>query len=164
MDPGAGRILDEEAQRARIEEEYRRLMHERRLRAARVHLRGGELGLAERAARDALHFDPASREAQALLRRIQSALGNRAATADDLLETALEAERVRREELVVVLRAHLERARKAAAAGDYERAGRDYERVLNILTTTPHLGGEREGMEAAARAGLKRLAEEKRRE
>ena len=125
-------MLDAEAQRLLVEQEQRTVMFKLRLEHARKLLRAGQYGAAERAAKDALLFDPSSKEAFELLTQVQRALGKRAGTASDLLGTASHEESVRYEEHVAALRAALSRAEKATQVGDWDAAEEHLQRAVYL--------------------------------
>ncbi|MFB3067186.1 MAG: hypothetical protein ACE10D_11815, partial [Planctomycetota bacterium] len=58
MPAGGESMLQDEAEKARVEGEWSRVMYARRIRDARRYLRAGQLKLAETASADALRFDP----------------------------------------------------------------------------------------------------------
>ena len=98
MPAGGDSMLQDEAEKSRVEGEYSRVMYARRIRDARRYLRAGQLKLAETASADALRFDPSSQEAFDLQAQIQRALGRRGGEATTLLADADAGEKIRREE------------------------------------------------------------------
>ena len=125
-------LLDTEAQRLLVEQEQRMVMFELRLEHAHKLFRAGAYGAAEKAAKDALLFNPSSKEAFELLAQIQRALGVRAGTATDLLTTASQEERARYEEHIAALAAALSRADKAKHVGDWDAAEEHLQRAVNL--------------------------------
>ncbi len=125
-------MLDKEARRLLVEQEQRMVMFDLRLEHARKLLRAGQYGAAEKAAKDALLFNPSSKEAFELLTQIQHALGVRAGTAADLLTTVSQEESARYEEHVAALRAALRRAHKAQQADDWDAAEEHFQRAVYL--------------------------------
>ncbi len=85
MPAGSEGMLQDEAEKSRVEGEYSSVMYARRIRDARQYLRAGQMKLAETAVADALRFDPSSREAFSLQSQIQRALGLRGCEGTTLL-------------------------------------------------------------------------------
>ncbi len=125
-------MLDTEARRLLVEQEQRMVMFHLRLEHARKLLRAGQYGAAEKAAKDALLFNPSSKEAFELLTQIQRALGVRAGTAADLLTTVSQEEGARYEEHIAALRAALRRAHKAMQADDWDAAEEHFQRAVYL--------------------------------
>ncbi len=125
-------MLDTEARRLLVEQEQRMVMFDLRLEHARKLLRAGQYGAAEKAAKDALLFNPSSKDAFELLTQIQRALGVRAGTAADLLTTVSQEECARYEEHIAALRAALRRAHKAQQADDWDAAEEHFQRAVYL--------------------------------
>ncbi|MCZ6572165.1 MAG: hypothetical protein O7C98_03240 [Planctomycetota bacterium] len=157
-------MLEREARRLLVEQEQRMVMFHLRLEHARKLLRAGAYGAAEKAAKDALLFNPSSKDAFELLTQIQRALGVRAGTAADLLTTVSQEERARHEEHVAALRAALRRARKAMQADDWDAAEEHFQRAVYLAQSIERRWSD-DGIKAlsdeAARS-LDRLQKQKR--
>ena len=157
-------MLDEEEQRLSVEQEQRMVMFELRLEHARKLLRAGEYAAAEKAAKDALLFNPSSKQAFELLTQIQRALGVRAGTASDLLTTVSQEESVRYEEHIAALRAALSRAERAKQAGDWDVAEEHLQRAVNLAESVERRWSN-DGLKALsdeAAKSLDRLRKQKR--
>ena len=159
MPAGGESMLQNEAEKSRVEGEYSRVMYARRLRDARQYLRAGQLKLAETAIADALRFDPSSQEAFDLQAQIQRALGRRGGEATTLLDDADAGEKIRREEQKVVIKAALARAAQDMEAHKWAAAKRNYENALFTVNSAPPSLKDREleGLGDRAREGLSEL-------
>ncbi len=159
MPAGGESMLEDEAEKSRVEGEYSRVMYARRIRDARQYLRAGQLKLAETAIADALRFDPSSQEAFDLQAQIQRALGRRGGETTTLLEDADAGEKIRREEQKVVIKAALARAAADMEARKWAAAKRNYENALFTVNSAPPSLKDREleDLGERAREGLSEL-------
>ncbi|MHC4222449.1 MAG: hypothetical protein ACYSX0_08120 [Planctomycetota bacterium] len=117
----------------KLHQQYAHVMSERLYALAMRQRDVGELGPALDSVKEALIYEPTSEKALRLRDELLYSVGDRAASARTILDDHWAAYQARKQEQRVAVKVWLERAQKAAEAGDLEAANRAYERALFIL-------------------------------
>lgn len=129
--------LSEDAQRAARLRQQQEFLSTQYIQEGDRHLERGDLEAALTAYSNALDLDPASQAARGQMRKVESLLGDRYATAGSFLEDAAQREIVRRSQARMAAEDARIRAKNALAQGDFATAVDQYRQAEIILRYNP---------------------------
>ncbi len=129
--------ISEDAQRAARLRQQQEFLAAQYLQEGDRSLEHGDLEAALTAYSNALDLDPASQAARTQMRKVESLLGDRYATAGSFLEDAAQREIVRRSQARMAAEDARIRAKNALAQGDYATAVEQYRQAEIILRYNP---------------------------
>lgn len=129
--------LSEDAQRAARLRQQQEFLAAQYLQEGDRSLEHGDLEAALTAYSNALDLDPSSQAARTQMRKVESLLGDRYATAGSFLEDAAQREIVRRSQARMAAEDARIRAKNALAQGDYATAVEQYRQAEIILRYNP---------------------------
>lgn len=129
--------LSEDAQRAARLRQQQEFLSARYVEEGDRLLERGDLEAALTAFSNALDLDPSSQSARGQMRKVESLLGDRYATAGSFLEDAAQREVVRRSQARMAAEDARIRAKNALAQGDFATAVEQYRQAEIILRYNP---------------------------